>query len=117
MTACSQAGRSSMEQKPCKSHKSTCRRGSRTVDLHCRAMRQKPCKSGTHGANRDRTGDLLLAKRPLPPRRFALKGAALQGIRVAALVAEINTDARGLPAITVVSDTSRDRCVNDGCPL
>ena len=64
-------------------------------------------------ANRDRTGDLLLAKYPLSPRRLALKGADLQDIRVAPLVSKIDADARGSPAIIVVSGISGDKCLNE----
>jgi hypothetical protein len=63
------------------------------------------------GANRDRTGDLLLAKRPLARPISALKVADLQGFLVAGLGAKIGADARRLSAIIVVSGTFGDQCL------
>jgi hypothetical protein len=94
---------------------------------HRRASRQQPQRDSADlprrracglraeqfsGANRDRTGDLLLAKRPLPPRGSPLKGADLQGIQAAASGAEIWSDARGLSGIIADSGTSGDKCLN-----
>jgi hypothetical protein len=71
------------------------------------------CSHFQYGANRDRTGDLLLAKRPLVPPISALNIADLQGIPVAGLGATIGADARGISTIIVDSGTSRDECLNE----
>jgi len=67
------------------------------------------CSRFASGANRDRTGDLLLAKRPLARPIPALKGADLQGFPVTCRGAKIGADSRGLSAIIVVSGTFGDK--------
>jgi hypothetical protein len=70
-------------------------------------IRQKP-----NGANRDRTADLLLAKRPLPRLNSTLKVGDLQGFLVTVRGARISVDARGLSAIIVGSGTFGDECLD-----
>jgi hypothetical protein len=65
------------------------------------------CRHFASGANRDRTGDLLLAN-PIS----ALKVGDLQGFLVTGLGAKIGADARGSSAIIVVSGTFGDKCLN-----
>jgi hypothetical protein len=65
------------------------------------------------GANRDRTGDLLLAKRPLAGPTLDLKVSDLRGFLAAGLGAKISADTRGLSAIIVVSGTFDDECLDD----
>jgi hypothetical protein len=65
------------------------------------------------GANRDRTGDLLLAKRPLARPASTLKVGDLRGFLVTGLGAKIGADARGLSAIIVGSGTLGDECLDD----
>jgi hypothetical protein len=69
--------------------------------------------SFVHGANRDRAGDLLLAKRPLPRPISALKVGDLQGLLASGHGEKIGADARGLSAIIVVSGTFDDECLDD----
>jgi hypothetical protein len=70
------------------------------------------CGHSSSGANRDRTGDLLLAKHPLPRPTSASIDGDLQDFLVTGLGAKIGADARGLSAIIVVSGTFANECLN-----
>ena len=71
------------------------------------------CRDFRNGANRDRTGDLLLAKRPLSRPSSALKWVICRDFLECRLDLRIGADARGVSAITVVSGTFGDECLED----